>query len=160
MAELIKNPLTAVAFITAADILGIIGIVIYTLRKYGKGKRLKKLIITVVCLAAADVVICRAGASTLSELEAVGRASVLIPYPTAAENHQYHNAMVLGKAGAAMVIEQKDLTLERLKNAVAHLYEEPEKRMLMGQRAGALALTDVDERIWAVLEPLLARKKA
>ncbi|MCQ2433927.1 MAG: undecaprenyldiphospho-muramoylpentapeptide beta-N-acetylglucosaminyltransferase [Oscillospiraceae bacterium] len=113
-----------------------------------------------VCLAAADVVICRAGASTLSELEAVGRASVLIPYPTAAENHQYHNAMVLGKAGAAMVIEQKDLTLERLKNAVAHLYEEPEKRMLMGQRAGALALTDVDERIWAVLEPLLARKKA
>ena len=57
MAELIKNPLTAVAFITAADILGIIGIVIYTLRKYGKGKRLKKLIITVVCLAAADAVI-------------------------------------------------------------------------------------------------------
>lgn len=111
-----------------------------------------------VCLAAADVVICRAGASTLSELEAVGRASVLIPYPTAAENHQYHNAMVLGKAGAAMVIEQKDLTLDRLKEAVAHLYEEPEKRMLMGQRAGALALTDVDERIWAVLAPLLEKK--
>ena len=63
-----------------------------------------------ICLAAADLVISRAGASTLCELEAVGRASVLIPYPAAAENHQYFNAMVLGKAGAAVVIEQKDLT--------------------------------------------------
>lgn len=111
-----------------------------------------------ICLAAADVVISRAGASTLSELEAVGRASILIPYPSAAENHQYHNAMVLGKAGAAMVMEQKDLTLDALKKAVAHLYQEPEKRMLMGQRAGALNLPDVDDRIWRVLAPLLRNK--
>ncbi len=113
-----------------------------------------------VCLAAADLVICRAGASTLSELQAVGRASVLIPYPTAAENHQYHNAMVLGKAGAAIVIEQKDLTLERLKETVGHLYQESEKRMLMGQRAGGLALTDVDERIWNVIQSLIGKKSS
>lgn len=113
-----------------------------------------------VCLAAADLVICRAGASTLSELQAVGRASVLIPYPTAAENHQYHNAMVLGKAGAAIVIEQKDLTLERLKETVGHLYQESEKRMLMGQRAGGLALTDVDERIWNVIQLLIGKKSS
>lgn len=108
-----------------------------------------------VCLAAADVVISRAGASTLSELEAVGRASVLIPYPSAAENHQYHNAMVLGKAGAAVVIEQKDLTLDRMKETVKNLHDAPEKRMLMGQRAGALSLGDVDERIWKTVAPLL-----
>ena len=108
-----------------------------------------------VCLAAADLVICRAGASTLSELEAVGRASVLIPYPAAAENHQYHNAMVLGKAGAAIVIEQKDLTLDRLKAAVTELYQDSEKRIAMGQRAGALFQTDTDARIWAELEKIL-----
>ena len=107
-----------------------------------------------VCLAAADLVISRAGASTLSELEAVGRASILIPYPNAAENHQYHNAMVLGKAGAAIVIEQKDLTLDALKGHVQSLYENREKLAAMGKRAGALFPQDTDDRIWSVLAPL------
>ena len=65
-------------------------------------------------LAAADLVISRAGALTLAELEAVGRAAVLIPSPNVAENHQYYNAMELQKAGAAVVIEEKDLTGEKL----------------------------------------------
>ena len=108
-----------------------------------------------ICLAAADLVISRAGASTLSELEAVGRASVLIPYPTAAENHQYHNAMVLGKAGAAIVIEQKDLTPDRLKACITELYTDSAKRIAMGERAGALYKTDTDARIWETLSALL-----
>ena len=112
-----------------------------------------------ICLAAADLVISRAGASTLSELEAVGRASVLIPYPAAAENHQYHNAMVLGKAGAAIVIEQKDLTLDKLKDAVTELYQNPDKRNAMGERAGALFAADTDERIWQVLSGILNSDK-
>lgn len=58
-------------------------------------------------LAAADLVISRAGALTLAELEAVGRAAILIPSPNVAENHQYYNAMELQKAGAAVVIEEK-----------------------------------------------------
>ncbi len=111
-----------------------------------------------ICLAAADVVISRAGASTLSELEAVGRASVLIPYPAAAENHQYHNAMVLGKAGAAIVIEQKDLTPELLRKHITALYQNPEKRNAMGQRAGALFPTDTNERIWNVVKELTGVK--
>ncbi|MBQ3939904.1 MAG: undecaprenyldiphospho-muramoylpentapeptide beta-N-acetylglucosaminyltransferase [Oscillospiraceae bacterium] len=109
-----------------------------------------------ICLAAADLVISRAGASTLSELEAVGRASVLIPYPAAAENHQYHNAMVLGKAGAAIVIEQKDLTLDGLKQIVTDLYEHPEKREAMGERAGALFRQDTDALIWEVIRGVLS----
>ena len=64
------------------------------------------------CLAAADLVICRSGAATLAELEAIGRASILIPSPVVAGNHQYHNAMVLGRAGAAIVIEKKDVTAQ------------------------------------------------
>lgn len=107
-----------------------------------------------ICLAAADLVISRAGASTLSELEAVGRASVLIPYPAAAENHQYYNAMVLGKAGAAVVIEQKDLTLDGMKQHITELYHDPEKRLAMHQRAGALFLTDTNDRIWKVIEEI------
>ena len=72
-------------------------------------------------LAAADLVISRAGALTLAELEAVGRAAVLIPSPNVAENHQYFNAMELQKAGAAVVIEEKDLTGEKLVGTVADL---------------------------------------
>ena len=69
-------------------------------------------------LAAADLVISRAGALTLAELEAAGRAAILIPSPNVAENHQYYNAMELQKAGAALVIEEKDLTGEGLVEAV------------------------------------------
>ena len=61
-----------------------------------------------VCMAAADLVICRAGAITLSELQAMGKPSVLIPSPYVAENHQYHNAMTLKRAGGAEVIEEKE----------------------------------------------------
>ena len=67
-----------------------------------------------VCLSACDLVIGRAGASSLSEIEAVGRASILIPSPNVAENHQYHNAMALVNNNAARIIEEKDLTPERL----------------------------------------------
>ena len=105
-----------------------------------------------ICLAAADLVISRAGASTLSELEAVGRASILIPYPAAAENHQYYNAMVLGKPGAAIVIEQKDLTTDIMKQHIESLYNDPEKRAAMHQRAGKLFLTDTNDRIWQAIE--------
>ncbi|MCL2486764.1 MAG: UDP-N-acetylglucosamine--N-acetylmuramyl-(pentapeptide) pyrophosphoryl-undecaprenol N-acetylglucosamine transferase, partial [Oscillospiraceae bacterium] len=61
-------------------------------------------------MAAADLIICRAGAITLSELEAVGKPSILIPSPNVAENHQYHNAMELARRGAAVVIPESDLT--------------------------------------------------
>lgn len=78
------------------------------------------------CLAAADLVIARAGAMTLAELTALGRASVLIPSPNVAENHQYHNAMVLENHHAAVVIEEKDLTGEKLAETVRRLTDDPE----------------------------------
>ena len=69
-------------------------------------------------LAAADLVISRAGALTLAELECMGRASVLIPSPNVAENHQYHNAMELKKVNAAVVLEEKNLTGQALVDTV------------------------------------------
>lgn len=92
-----------------------------------------------VCLAAADLVICRAGASTLSELEAAGKASILIPSPNVAENHQYHNAMVLQNGGAAVVVEEKDLTGEGLVKLVKELTRDPGQLKKLGENARRLA---------------------
>ncbi len=112
-----------------------------------------------VCLAAADLVVCRSGASTLAELEAAGKASILIPSPIVAGNHQYHNAMVLGKAGAAIVIEQKDASNERIISEIEKLSSDPAKVASMGEAAGALHLSDTNERILAVIDKLIAKGK-
>ncbi len=112
-----------------------------------------------VCLAAADLVICRSGASTLAELEAAGRASILIPSPIVAGNHQYHNAMVLGKAGAAVVIEQKDASSERIISEIEKLSSDPDKVEIMGHCASELHLPDTNQRILAVVEELLNKNK-
>lgn len=110
-----------------------------------------------VCLAAADLVICRSGASTLAELEAAGKASILIPSPIVAGNHQYHNAMVLGNAGAAVVIEQKDVTNERMIAEIERLYNDSEKVKNMSESAAKLHLTDTNERILSVVEKLIKK---
>ena len=112
-----------------------------------------------VCLAAADLVICRSGASTLAELEAAGRASILIPSPIVAGNHQYHNAMVLGKAGAAVVVEQKDASPKRIISEIEKLYNSPDTVAVMSQSAAKLHLSDTNERILAVIDKLIAKKK-
>lgn len=107
------------------------------------------------CLAAADIVICRSGASTLAEIEAAGKASILIPYPYATGNHQYHNAMVLGNAGAAVVIEQKDVTSEAMIEKIKELYENREKLADMSENAAKLAVLDTNDRIYSVIKELM-----
>lgn len=99
------------------------------------------------CLAAADLVICRAGAITLSELQAAGRASILIPSPNVAENHQYHNAMVLAEHGAAVVIEEKDLTGDRLVKQVRRLLDDLQTLRDLGKKAADMAIVDANARI-------------
>lgn len=68
--------------------------------------------------AASDVVVCRAGASTITELSSVGRPAVLIPYPYASNQHQLFNARLLEEEGAAVVIEESQLTAERLETCI------------------------------------------
>ena len=110
-------------------------------------------------LAAADLVISRAGALTLAEIAAMGRASVLIPSPNVAENHQYHNAMQLQKLGAAVVVEEKNLTGEKLIEIVDGLTRDPAKLMEMGVKAKALSQPDSLEKIWKTQEPHLKNIK-
>ena len=99
------------------------------------------------CLAAADLVICRAGAITLSELQCAGRASILIPSPNVAENHQYHNAMELVRNDAAVILEEKDLSGESLIEKVKTLTAEPEILEQIGKNASSMAVCDANDRI-------------
>ena len=110
------------------------------------------------CMAAADLVVCRSGASVLAELEALGKPSILIPSPIVTGNHQFHNANVLGKAGAASVIEQKDGTSADVISRIEALYNNSAKLRSMAQNAASLAVSDTEERIWGVVESLLKKK--
>ncbi|XXY46986.1 undecaprenyldiphospho-muramoylpentapeptide beta-N-acetylglucosaminyltransferase [Sorangium sp. So ce269] len=102
-------------------------------------------------LAAADVVIARAGASTLAELCAVGRPSILIPYPFAADDHQLKNAQSVERASAAVAIAQADATEARLAGEIARLAAAPALRARMADAAAALATPDAAARVAADL---------
>lgn len=99
------------------------------------------------CLAAADLVVCRAGAITLSELEVTGKASVLIPSPNVAENHQYHNAKVLADHGAAILVEEAKYDRDALLSEMEQLFSEPDALQRLGEKARELAITDTTDRI-------------
>lgn len=103
------------------------------------------------CMAAADVVICRCGAMTLTELQACGKPSILIPSPYVAENHQFHNAQALVSRGAALCIEEKDLTAARLWEAIKSLTDDPAALLKMGESARAGAVPGAMERIMDVI---------
>ena len=112
-----------------------------------------------VCLGAADIVICRAGAITLSELEVCGKPAILIPSPNVAENHQYHNAMVLVKAGAADIIEEKALDGKVLIEKVSRLLGSRSKMKEYSENMRSLAVTDSCERIYKIIKEVLNEKK-
>ena len=108
------------------------------------------------CMAAADLVISRCGAMTLSELPALRKPSILVPSPYVAENHQYYNAMVLADRGAAVCVEEKDLTAERLWNEIQNTVLSPEALARMSEAAGDAAVLDATERILAVIRNTLS----
>ena len=103
------------------------------------------------CMAACDLLINRAGASTLSEIEALGKPSILIPSPYVAENHQYHNAMALVENDAAVILEEKDLTPDSLTEKVDELLGDKSRLAKIGANAKAMAVLDATERIYETL---------
>ncbi|MGH9397077.1 MAG: undecaprenyldiphospho-muramoylpentapeptide beta-N-acetylglucosaminyltransferase [Terriglobia bacterium] len=104
----------------------------------------------------ADLVICRAGASTVAELAAAGKASLLIPFPDAADNHQLSNARVLERAGGARALEQRDLTPRKLFEEASALCN-PATLSAMDLAARTLAHPDAAARIADLIEDLAAR---
>jgi len=93
-------------------------------------------------IKSADLVICRAGATTIAELTAAGRAAVLVPLPTAADDHQRKNAEVLARAGAAEVMEQKNLSGGALAARIADLVGTPARLNAMAAAARQMGRPD------------------
>lgn len=95
----------------------------------------------------ADLVVCRAGASSLAELAIVGRASLLIPLPSAADDHQTKNAESFAEAGAAVMLRQRDLSSQTLYANMSALLDDHHKREAMAKAAQALGDKDAAQRV-------------
>jgi UDP-N-acetylglucosamine--N-acetylmuramyl-(pentapeptide) pyrophosphoryl-undecaprenol N-acetylglucosamine transferase len=106
-------------------------------------------------LQAADLVVCRAGATTLAELAAAGRPAILVPYPHAADDHQTLNARAVEEAGAAESIRDEGLDGKTLAARILSLAADPERRIRMARAARGLAVPDATSRIADVVGSLL-----
>ena len=111
-------------------------------------------------MAAADLVMCRAGASTLAELTAMGKPAVLIPSPNVTNNHQEKNARVLADAGAAKLLLEPDFTADSLLGLVSELLHHPEQLDVMSEKMRALGVPDATGRIAGIVLDLAGRHAA
>jgi UDP-N-acetylglucosamine--N-acetylmuramyl-(pentapeptide) pyrophosphoryl-undecaprenol N-acetylglucosamine transferase len=100
----------------------------------------------------AHLVIGRSGASTLSEIAATARPSILVPLPTAADDHQHRNAEVFVARGAAAMLEQSTLTGDRMAETIQSLFASPQRREMMSRAAATLAVPDAAARIADLVE--------
>ena len=98
-------------------------------------------------MSAADIVVSRCGAMTLSEICAVGVAAILIPSPNVADNHQFKNAKHLQRSGAGVIIEENALTLRSLMSEVCSLVEAPNRRISLATRATELGKINIPNLI-------------
>lgn len=108
-----------------------------------------------IMMAAADVVISRAGAMSANELQVCGKPSILIPSPYVAENHQFHNAMSLKKIDAADLIEEKDLNGEVLLKKVREMLSDNDRLERMSKSAKETAIADADRKIAEIIINLI-----
>jgi UDP-N-acetylglucosamine--N-acetylmuramyl-(pentapeptide) pyrophosphoryl-undecaprenol N-acetylglucosamine transferase len=106
-------------------------------------------------MAAADLVICRAGAMTLSELAMLKKPCILIPSPNVADNHQYKNAKVLADAGAVTLLEEASLTADILWGELESLLYHTEKRSELEKNIRDFADPNANERILSELMKLM-----
>lgn len=108
-------------------------------------------------MCASDLVVSRSGAITLAELAVLGKPSILIPSPYVTDDHQLKNALVYERAGASVVIEEKDLTSEKLFETVEELLFDNDRLSEMSRAARSLAVLDTDERIYKIIKELVKR---
>jgi UDP-N-acetylglucosamine--N-acetylmuramyl-(pentapeptide) pyrophosphoryl-undecaprenol N-acetylglucosamine transferase len=109
--------------------------------------------------AAADLVVCRSGASTVAEITAAARPAIFVPFPFAADDHQLKNAEALEKTGAARLIPERQITPERLADVVGELLGSPQLLTEMSNKAHALSHSEASREI-AQIAADIARKAA
>ena len=110
-------------------------------------------------MAAVDLLVSRSGASTVAEVLALGRPSLLVPYLHAADDHQTANAKALAGVGAAILVPQPELTAERLAAELADLMREPSRLATMARRARELARPDAVERLLEAVLSLAGERR-
>lgn len=98
-------------------------------------------------ISASDLVICRAGALSLAEITACGRASIIIPYPWAADNHQYYNAKVVADCGGGLLFEQADVDVEKLSDLIEELSKDKDRIAKMEAASKKLGQMRASEKI-------------
>jgi UDP-N-acetylglucosamine--N-acetylmuramyl-(pentapeptide) pyrophosphoryl-undecaprenol N-acetylglucosamine transferase len=104
--------------------------------------------------AQADLVVCRSGAGAVAELAAAGKPSILVPFPFAADQHQLKNAQAFARAGAAVLVEDRDMNGRRLYDEIAALVTETGRLERMAKQARTFAHPDAAQRAAALLEEL------
>ncbi len=110
--------------------------------------------------AAADLVIARAGASSLTEIALAGLPAILVPYPYAADDHQTLNAQAFANAGAAEIVQERDLDARKLADITAEILNNNRKKETMTQAARSMAIPDAAEKICRAIENILQKNKA
>lgn len=111
-----------------------------------------------VVMAAADLVICRSGASTVSELSAIAKPAVLVPSPNVTADHQTKNAKVLSQGGGAVLLSEGECTADRLYETAAELLSHPLRREEMSRALREMAISDANEKIYETLLRLCREK--
>lgn len=104
------------------------------------------------------LIISRAGASSVSEIAVAGVPSILVPLPIAADDHQTHNAAELSKAGAAIVIKQKEFTVEKVQQLLEELMKNPKELKKMSDKARKVGIKNAAERLADALEKQISNK--
>ena len=106
-----------------------------------------------------DLVVCRSGAMTITEIANVGKPAIFIPYPFATENHQEYNAKVLEQVGAARIILDKNLNSNILNNEICDMVANREKLIEMGNKASIIAVKNVEETIYKEIKNIVDNNK-
>ena len=106
------------------------------------------------CMAAADLIICRAGAATIAEVCASATPCIMVPSPNVTDNHQEKNARVLEKHGAAVVVRESDCDGDSLYELAKSLLDDPERLRAMRAAARKMAVVDAAEQIYGVIREL------
>lgn len=108
--------------------------------------------------ARASLLICRSGASTVAEVTAAGKPAIFVPFPRAADDHQKRNAEALQRAGAAIMLEELNLTRDTLVETVSSLFSEPSRLEQMGEAARKLSHPSAARDIAAMAARLAGKK--
>lgn len=106
-----------------------------------------------------DLVVCRSGAMTITEISNVGKPAIFIPFPFATENHQEYNARVLEKVEAAKIILDKNLTDDLLNEMIENLVKDKKKLQKMGDNAKSISIQNVEEKIYQEVENVITNHR-